>query len=80
MSYHHRQTQDSLNSYFSALTDFTVLSKHLLEAKNEQSFEIWVDKLALIDKRALLLFARKHKNEIPEAHLKCIQRRFSIKI
>ena len=70
-----------MNDYFSALSDFEMLSGHLLEAKSEETFEVWLEKLELIDKRALALFLRKHKSEIPENHLALAQRRFkTIKI
>lgn len=77
MSYRRPNTGNSLNDYFSALSDFNMLSDHLLSAKTEEAFEIWLEKLELIDKRSLFLFIRKHKNEIPEKHLALAQRRFS---
>lgn len=69
-----------MNDYFTSLDDFVMLSDHLLKAETEESFEIWLEKLELIDKRALLLFARKHKAEIPERHLAILQSRFTQKI
>ena len=80
MSYRRPNTGNSMNDYFSALSDFQMLSSHLLDAKNEESFEVWLEKLELIDKRSLLLFLRKHKEEIPEEHLRLARRRFSQKI
>lgn len=76
MSYTRPNTGDSLNDYFSALVDFTLLAPHLLEARNTMSFSIWMEKLELIDRRALFLYLRKHKDEIPEEHLAIAQRRF----
>ena len=80
MSYRRPNTGNSMNDYFSALSDFQMLSSHLLDAKNEESFEVWLEKLELIDKRSLLLFLRKHKEEIPEEHLRLARRRFAQKI
>ena len=80
MSYRRPNTGNPMNDYFSALIDFTMLADHLLTAKTEESFEIWLEKLELIDKRALFLFVRKHKAEIPERHLALAQRRFSKQI
>ena len=77
MSYRQPKTGNSLNDYFSALADFNMLSDHLLTAKTEESFQIWLEKLEAIDKRALYLYIKKHKAEIPENHLALAQRRFS---
>ena len=80
MSYRKPNTGNSLNDYFTSLSDFVMLSNHLLTAETEESFEIWLEKLELIDKRALLLFIRKNKNKIPENHLYLAQRKFVQKI
>lgn len=80
MSYQPKKTGDTLNDYFSALTEFVSLSPKLLSAKTPDSFEIWLEKLELIDKRALYLFLKKHKNNIPVSHMKLAQRRFKKEI
>ena len=80
MSYRKPNTGNSMNDFFTALSDFNMLSDHLLTAKTEESFEIWLEKLEAIDKRALYLFCQKHKHELPENHLALAQRRFSKKI
>lgn len=80
MSYTKPNTGNSMNDFFTALTDFVQLSPNLLKAKNSESFEIWLEKLEAIDKRSLLLFLRKHKSEIPEKHLVLAQRRFKEEI
>lgn len=77
MSYKKPNTGNPMNDYFTALSDFTMLSEKLLTANNEESFEIWLEKTEAIDKRALFLFMQKHKNEIPKKHLNLAQRRFS---
>jgi hypothetical protein len=77
MSYKRPNTGNSMNDLFTGLTDFVQLSPNLLQAKNSESFEIWLEKLEAIDKRALYLYVKKHKAEIPENHLALVQRRFS---
>ena len=76
MSYRQPNTGDSLNDYFTALTDFVIISPNLLKADSERNFEIWLEKLALIDRRALFLFLKKHRDEIPPNHMKLAQLRF----
>ena len=76
MSYVKPNTGNPMNDYFTALNDFTMLSNRLLEADNSQSFEVWLEKLELIDKRSLFLFLREHKDEIPEDHTFLARRRF----
>ncbi len=76
MSYRRPDTGNSMNDYFSSLADFTMLSHNLLEASTEQNFLIWLEKLALIDRRALILFLRKHREEIPEEYMQLARRRF----
>ena len=69
-----------MNDYFSALRDFTLLFPHLLHAQTEHHFLIWLDKLALIDSRALYLALKAHKEEIPEEWLKHDERRLKKEI
>jgi len=76
MSYRKPNTGNSMNDFFTALSDFVQLSPNLLQAKNSESFEIWLEKLEAIDKRSLLIFLRNHKDEIPEKHMKLAKRRF----
>ena len=44
--------------------------------RKPNSFQIWLEKLEKIDRRALLLYLRKNKNNIPAEHIKIAQRRF----
>ena len=76
MSYRRPNTGNSMNDYFTSLIDFIQLSPHLLTAKNESSFEIWLEKLELIDKHALFIFLKNHKNEIPDDYMKLAQAKF----
>ena len=76
LSYTHTNTGNTMHDYFTALADFTMLAPRLLQAKNAQSFQIWLDKLEAIDRRSLLLYLRKHTNELKEEHLKIAQRRY----
>lgn len=80
MSYPKPNTGNSMNDYFSALADFTMLAPKLLQAKNSQSFQIWLEKLEAIDRRALFLWLKKHKEELPRKHLDIAQRRFEKEI
>ena len=75
MSYRRPNTGNTMNDYFTSLSDFTMLSKNLLNAKTEETFEIWLEKLELIDKRALYLFLIQHKSELPENYLNLARRR-----
>lgn len=65
MSYQKPNTGNAMNDYFSRVRDFNLTVKHLLRARNKQSFEIWLDKLMQIDKRSLILYLRKQKAMIP---------------
>ena len=76
MSYRKPNTGNAMNDYLSSLTNFVVLAPHLIEAKNTNSFQIWLEKLEKIDRRALLLYLRKNKNNIPAEHINIAQRRF----
>lgn len=76
MSYPRPDTGNSMNDYFSALGDFVMLAPHLLRAETEQNFIIWLEKLELIDRRSLLLYLRKHREEIRPEFLKLARRKF----
>ena len=69
-----------MNDMITALTDFVILAPHLLNAEDTRAFEIWLEKLELIDRRALFFYLKEHKNEIPAKHLKIAQRRFTTKL
>ena len=57
---------------FSALTNFDVLAPNLLRANSEEDFKTWFNKLTLINRAALNLYLRKHKNEINPQYLKVV--------
>ena len=80
MSYRQPDTGNSMNDYFTSLTTFVMLSHHLLEADTPDLFEIWLEKLMLVDRRSLLLFLRKHKDEIPPEHMKLAQYHYAEEI
>ena len=69
-------TGDSLNDYFTRLSDFTNIAPNLLKAKSAESFEVWFEKLELIDKRSLYFYIREHKSEIKDEYLKMVEKRF----
>lgn len=76
MSYIKPSTGNSMNDFFTSLNDFTMLAPRLLRANNSQSFQIWLDKLEAIDRRALFLYLRRHKEQIKPDYLNLAQRRF----
>ncbi len=78
MSYKKPNTGNSMNDYFTALTDFTILSKNLLSAKDFHGFIVWFDKLEKIDKRALYMFIKKHKDEFSSDCIEFAQKRFDV--
>ena len=45
MSYKRPDTGNSMNDYFSSLMDFNRLAPKILQAKTEQEFDAWLDKL-----------------------------------
>lgn len=80
MSYQKPQYEDPLRNYFRNLTNFYQLAPHLLNAKTEEDFEIWLEKLEAIDRRSLFLYLRENKDKIDKKFLKRAQRRFVEKI
>ncbi len=73
MSIKQPDTGNSMNDYFSALAEFTSRSHHLVEAADEEEFTRWFNELVQIDRRAMLLFLRQHKDEIPAEHIAIAQ-------
>ena len=67
---------DSLNQYFSKLTEFVSMAPHLLHAKSDQEFEVWMEKMEKTDRRALFLFAKKHQHNLSEQRFQKIMNRF----
>lgn len=45
--------------------DFQNVLPNLLAADTEQGFAIWLDKLALIDRQAIIAYLREHWNTLP---------------
>lgn len=76
MSYKRPSTGNSMNDYFTSLSNFVSLSDNLLAAKDSQEFEVWLEKLEEIDKRALYLFLKKNKDKISEDYMDLAKRRF----
>ncbi len=77
MSYKKPDTGNTMNDYFTALSDFNMLSNNLLSAKTESSFTIWLEKLIAIDKRATYLFIKQHHKEINNDYLNIAKWRLS---
>lgn len=59
-----------MNNYFSTLMDFNTHAPRLLTAATEQEFDIWLDKLALIDRRSAVLYVKANKDKIQPEFLK----------
>ena len=76
MSYKHIPKEDSLNDYFSRLTDFVVIAPNLLKANSRMEFEVWLEKCELIDRRALYYYLKKNKDIIKPEFMKIAQKRF----
>ena len=80
MSYVRPNTGNSMHDYFKTLNDFYILAPNLLRASSARSFELWTEKLDLIDRRSLFIYLKFHKHEIPEEYLKIAQRKYLEKI
>lgn len=76
MSYKAPERTEYLSEFFSRLVDFNLISGNLLSAKTDEEFELWFEKLELIDKRYLYLFIKKNHKKIPIRRLKLIRDRF----
>lgn len=70
MSYKKPDTGNPMNDYFSALMDFNALAPRLLQAKTEQEFDAWLDKLATIDRRSTVLYIKAHEDSISQDFMK----------
>ena len=70
MSYKKPNTGNSMNDFFSTLMDFNLLAPKLLQAKTEQEFDVWLDKLAVIDRRSTVLYIKGHQDEIKTDFMK----------
>lgn len=76
MSYRRPHTGNPLNNYMKSLNDFYTLVPHLLNANSKFEFEIWLEKLEQIDRRSLLLYMKKHKDEFKPEFLEMVQDRY----
>ena len=76
MSYVRQKTNDPLNNYLHNLTNFYQLAPHLLTAETETEFEVWFNKLELIDRRSLYLYVKENKDKIKEEYFPIVQDRF----
>lgn len=70
MSYREQKTGNGMNDYFIRLRDFYHLVQNLQNAKTPRTFELWLDKLIRIDRRSLVLWLKKNRDNLPEAHWK----------
>ena len=61
MSYKNLNTSDdSLNQLFSNMANFHNMSQNLIKAESFEAFQVWFEKLELVDRRTLYLFMRKN--------------------
>lgn len=70
MSYKRPDTGNSMNDYFSTLMDFNTLAPRLLAAKTTQEFDVWLDKLVMVDRRSTILYLKAHRAEINPVFMK----------
>lgn len=75
MSYRKPDTGNSMNDYFSALMDFNLLAPKLLQADTSRKFDIWLDKLAQIDRRSTVLYVKKNKDRIRPEYMERVPTR-----
>lgn len=76
MSHRQPKTGNTLEDYIVNLIEFNQLAPHLLQAENKEAFEVWFEKLELIDRRSLLIYLRKNKDKIRPEFIEQAQRRF----
>lgn len=61
MSYKNLNTSDdSLNRLFSNAANFHNMSQNLINAESFEAFQVWFEKLELIDRRMLYMFFKKN--------------------
>lgn len=72
MSYKIHDTGDLTNNYITRLSDFIQLAPNLLNSKTSEEFEIWYEKLDMIDRRSLFLYIRKNIKKIPNGFLNIV--------
>ena len=78
MSFKKQTTKkESLSEYMSTLITFTQLARRLLLCRNIHAFQIWLDKLDNIDRRALVLYLRRHKDKLPDEQLELARKHFA---
>ena len=77
MSYRPPASEDSLSEWFSRAADFHNIAPRLLGASSDREFELWFDKLSIIDKRMLLLYLRQHGHELTPERRGFAQSRFA---
>lgn len=70
MSYKRPDTGNSMNDYFSSLMDFNRLAPKILQAKTEQEFDAWLDKLVQIDRRSTAIYIKEYMDGIRPEFMK----------
>lgn len=76
MSYKVNARKEFLNEFFARLSDFNNIKNRLLLSKTKDEFEVWFEKLELIDKRSLYLLICNNKDRIEKDYLDMVSDRF----
>lgn len=74
MSYKSIQTNDLMKKYIHDMTNFLCVLPHLEKAKTFETWEIWLEKLSLIDKRSLKRYLCANKSKFPAEWLCAAQK------
>lgn len=70
---------DSLNEYFSNISEFTSVASHL-QTEVFSEFEVWFEKLYKKDKRALFFYIKDNRDKLSDDKIEFAEKVFSKKI
>ena len=70
---------DSLNEYFSNISEFTSVASHL-HTEVFSEFEVWFEKLYKKDKRALFFYIKDNRDKLSDDKIKFAEKVFNKKI
>lgn len=76
MSYVRKETGDSINNYFHDISNFMNILPNMINAQTKDEFQIWFDKLYIIDKRSLFLYISDNKDLINPMNHEYVNMRF----
>ena len=69
MSYIAAKREDTLNCYFTRLSDFMKISKKLFLIDDFDYFIFWLSKMQDIDNRATFLFLKKNQDKLTDIQM-----------